>query len=78
MTKHLNDRHTRTGRAISFALTIGTSLAWEGVAIVFLARLTRAERAALAYAALTSLDEATAYRTASVVLFGVMDGEVLA
>lgn len=69
--------HKRVAKCIGYALTLGTSPAWEGLAIVLLARLTKTERAALAYAALASLDEATAYRTASVVLFGVMDGEVV-
>jgi hypothetical protein len=46
--------------------------------LILMARLTKAERAALAYSALISLDDDTAYRTASAALFGVMDGEVLA
>jgi len=77
MSLYATEAHTRLAKAIGFALAIGTSKAWEGLSLVLVARLTKAERAALAYAALISLDEDTAYRTASVALFGVMNGEAL-
>lgn len=69
--------HNRAGRTVEFALTMGTSDAWHAASFVFAARLTEAERAALAYAALHSLDNDTAYMTASAALFGVLGGEVL-
>jgi hypothetical protein len=77
MSLYAKEAHTRLAKAIGFALAIGTSKAWEGLSLVLVARLTKAERAALAYSALISLDDETAYRTASVALFGVMNGEAL-
>lgn len=77
MSLYAKEAHTRLAKAIGFALAIGTSKAWEGLSLVLVARLTKAERAALAYAALISLDDDTAYRTASVALFGVINGEAL-
>ena len=78
MSLYAKDGHKSIVTAISFALTLGTAKAWEGLSLILMARLTKAERAALAYSALISLDDDTAYRTASVALFGVMDGEALA
>lgn len=77
MTIYVKDGHIRTGRAISFALTFGTKKAWGDLVIVLMARLSKEERAVLAYSALFSLDEDTAYRAASVGLFGVLNGEVV-
>ena len=62
---------------VEYALTLGTADAWHGAAFVFTARLTDQERAALAYAALRSLNHDIAYMTASAVLFGTLKGEVL-
>jgi hypothetical protein len=77
MSLYAKDQHTRIAKAIGYALTLGTSKAWEGLSLILMARLSKAERAALAYSALISLDEDTAYRTASVALFGVLNGEVV-
>ena len=74
---YAKDAHTRIAKAIGYTLTLGTSKAWEGLSLILMARLSKAERAALAYSALISLDEDTAYRTASVALFGVLNGEVV-
>jgi hypothetical protein len=63
---------------LGYALTLGDEAAWHSMTIVLMAKLTDRERAALAYAALNSLDEDTAHMTASVVLFGILDGEALA
>jgi hypothetical protein len=76
MSNWASDSHKRVATAISFALTLSTSKAWEGLSLILMARLTKAERAALAYSALLSLDDDLAYRTASVALFGVLNGEV--
>lgn len=78
MSLYSMDAHKRVATAISYALTLGTSKAWEGLSLILMARLSKAERAALAYSALISLDDDTAYKTASVALFGVMNGEVAA
>ncbi|MFG6634509.1 hypothetical protein ACGYJ8_01025 [Sulfitobacter sp. 1A12126] len=78
MTRPLPDDRERAVRSIGYALTLDTSQAWEGLSLILEARTTTRERAALAYAALKALDDDTAYRTASVALFGVIDGEVLA
>lgn len=78
MKTFLSERHERTARSIGFALGLGSSQGWEGLGLILVARLTKAERAALAYAALISLDEETAYLTASVALFGTLNGEALA
>jgi len=77
MSLYAKETHIRLSKAIGFALTLGTSKAWEGLSLILVARLSKAERAALAYSALISLDDETAYRTASVALFGVMNGEAL-
>jgi hypothetical protein len=68
--------HKKMARALGYALNIGTSAAWHSLTIVLLARLTTAERAGLAYAALKSLEEDQAYKTASVAIFGTLHGEV--
>lgn len=64
--------HKRVARCIGYALTLGPDNfdAWSGLALILAARLNRKERAALAYAALSSMPEDEAYRTASLVLFG--------
>lgn len=71
-------RHQSVTRSIGYALTLGDEPAWHGLTIVMLARLEEEERAALAYAALKSLTEDNAYRVASVAMFGVLDGKVVA
>ena len=66
--------HKGVSKLLGYALTLGTSDAWWGLVPVLTARLTEAERVSLAYMALKSLDEDTAYLTASVALFGVLNG----
>ncbi len=78
MSLYGKDAHKRTAKIVGYALTLGTADTWHGVAYVLAKCLTQAERASLAYAALQSLDEDTAYMTASVALFGVLNGKVLA
>ena len=78
MSLYAKDAHKRVSKMVGYALTLGTEDAWHGAAYVFAARLTEAERTALAYAVLQSLDHDAAYKTASVVLFGVLHGEVVA
>lgn len=71
------DGHDRAVRSIGYALTLNTSQAWEGLSLILKARTTTPERAALAYAALASLDEDVAYLTASAAIFGTLNGEAL-
>ncbi|MCB1343138.1 MAG: hypothetical protein KDK24_19125 [Pseudooceanicola sp.] len=60
-------------RMLGFALTLDTADAWQGFAFVALTRMSEAERVALAFWALTTLDDDTAYLTASAALFGMGD-----
>lgn len=78
MSKWGKPGHKSIAKSLGYALTVGTEAAWRGFTIILLARLTEHERAALAFATLNSLDHNNAYMTASVALFGVLDGEVLA
>ncbi|MBM1309077.1 hypothetical protein JQT66_04405 [Sulfitobacter mediterraneus] len=71
-----NTTAKRVAKAIGYALTLGTSAAWDGLSLILMARLSKRERAALAYSALVSLDDETAYQTASAAVFGVVNGEV--
>lgn len=48
--------HKRMSRMMGYALTLGDADAWVGFATVATARMTSEERAALAWAALRSLD----------------------
>jgi hypothetical protein len=45
---------------------------------VLFARLNTAERASLAFAALSSLEDDTVYKTANAVLYRAVDGEAVA
>ncbi|NDV52941.1 hypothetical protein [Salipiger sp. PrR003] len=72
------DSHKRVSKAIGYALTLATESAWESFSKVLAARLTYEERAALAFAALRSLDEDTAYLTASAAVFDTMTKEARA
>jgi hypothetical protein len=77
MSLYAKDRHKRASKSLGYVLTMATPDAWEGFVLVLKARLTTGERQALAMAALVTLDDDTAYRTASAAVFGVLDGEVL-
>jgi len=77
MNRPRPDDRERAVRSIGYALTLNTSQAWEGLSLILEARTTTRERAALAYAALKALDDDTAYRTASVAIFGTLNGEAV-
>jgi len=77
MSKYGKADHKRAAKTLGYALTLGDVTAWHGFTIVLLARLTERERAALAFAAFNSLDHNNAYKTASVALFGTLNGEVV-
>lgn len=54
--KYASKAHKSIARAIGFALVLGEAKAWLDLNLLFRARLTAQERAALAFAAMTSLD----------------------
>ena len=68
--KFVKPAHKSAARMFGYALTLGTEADWWEFSAVIYARLTRKERAALAYAALMALDEDDAYNTAHAALFG--------
>ncbi|WP_456386280.1 hypothetical protein [Profundibacter sp.] len=61
MSKYGKIPHKRVAKTLGYALTLGGEASWHGFTIVLLARLTEPERAALALAALNSLDHNNAY-----------------
>ncbi|MEP4039214.1 hypothetical protein [Pseudophaeobacter sp.] len=75
MSLYGKDSHKRIAKAVGFALTIGTSAAWHELTVLLMFRLTEAERAGLAYAALSSLSEDNAYDVAILALFGAVTAE---
>ncbi len=77
MSMYAKDAHKRVSRSLGYALTLGTTAAWHGLTIILMSRLSEAERAGLAFAALNSLSEDHAYMTASAALFGTLPGEVV-
>ena len=70
MSKHGNPAHKSVARSIGYALTLGAEADWWTFSVILAARLTRTERAALAYATLTALDVQDAYDTAQAALWG--------
>lgn len=70
MTKWAAPAHKSACRMLGYVLTLDTPDAWHGLALVLRARLTRNQRAALAYAALRSLTEDEARLTVEAVNAG--------
>ena len=56
MSLYAKDRHKRAAKMLGFALTADTPDLWHGTAAVWAKRLTTAELASLAYAALLGLE----------------------
>lgn len=56
MAEYAQDRHKRVARTLGYALTLHDGPAWASFTAIASARLTVAERAALAGAALLALD----------------------
>ncbi|KPN62097.1 hypothetical protein AKJ29_07375 [Aliiroseovarius crassostreae] len=52
----MKPEHKRMSRMMGYTLTLGGYDAWEGFSLVAMARMTPEERAALAWAAMRSLD----------------------
>lgn len=70
MVKIGNPSHKAISRALYYTLTLSEFWAWAGFRFILMARLSRVERAALAYAVLSSLDDDDSYMVASLVLYG--------
>lgn len=68
ISKQIPDAIKRTAKAIGYAAWLDHTDGWQGLSKVLRARLSDRQRAALAFAALTSLDHATACRVADAAL----------
>ena len=69
MALYAKPAHKKVARVVGYALTLGSADAWANAVAIFAARLTEAERAGLAWAALRSLPPAEAEDVAKA-LFG--------
>ena len=56
LSRHMKPEHKRMSRMMGYTLTLSGFDAWEGFSLVAMARMTTAERAALSWASLRSLD----------------------
>lgn len=56
LSQFMHDRHKRASKALGYALTLDDQSGWDGASVVWSARLTTGERAALLLSALASLD----------------------
>tara|TARA_R110002073_G_scaffold215154_1_gene375418 strand:+ start:220 stop:543 length:324 start_codon:yes stop_codon:yes gene_type:complete len=64
LTQYMPDAYKRVARMIGYTLLLGKDADnWNGLSVVLSARLTVEERAAIAWAALRSLDGETATAT---------------
>ncbi|MCG7630667.1 hypothetical protein MHM88_22940, partial [Epibacterium sp. MM17-32] len=74
MSRFAKDGHKRVCRCLGYALTLATPKAWVDLSVILTVRLSKAERAGLAYAALISMDADDAHDVASLALFGTSRG----
>lgn len=74
MSRFAKDGHKRVARCLGYALTLATPQAWLDLSLILMARLSKAERAGLAYAALISLNPDDAHDVASLAIFGTSRG----
>lgn len=63
--KHMKLEHKRMSRMLGYCLTLGTPDAWCGFKVAAAARLSDAERAALAFSCLNALEDQHAHMTAA-------------
>lgn len=68
MSLFAKEPHKKAARMLGYALTLGGHDVWHGCALIFRARLTPQERAALAWAGLRSLDHEDAEKVAHAIL----------
>lgn len=74
MSRFAKNGHKRVCRSLGYALTLATPQSWLDLSAILALRLTKAERAGLAYAALISMDAEDAHDVASLALFGTSRG----
>lgn len=74
MSKFGSPAHKSASRMLYYALTLGDFDTWAAFRAIAVMRLSRLERASLAYAALSSLCDHDGYLVASTVLFGLDEG----
>ncbi|MDF0599921.1 hypothetical protein P1J78_04170 [Psychromarinibacter sp. C21-152] len=74
MSRFAKPAHKRASQLLGYTLTLGDFDAWIGFAFLIRIILSPAERAALAYAALRSLDDDDAMATAETAIFDVEHG----
>ena len=70
-----SDQYARASRMLNHALTLGDQQTWTEAAAVWTARLTSTERAALAFAALKSLNSEHAALAANAAINGTVHKE---
>ena len=70
-----SDQHARASRMLNYALTLGDQQTWIEAAAVWAARLTSAERSALAFAALKSLNSEHAALAVNAAITGTVHTE---
>lgn len=68
LSKYIKPEHKRLSRMLGYSLTLATPDAWSGFAVVAAAGLSAAERMALAFSALRSLDPEHAKAAAAVAI----------
>jgi len=78
VSKHIPPEIKKVARCVGYAAWLDTPDAWLGLPVVLAARLEPHQRAALAYAALRSLDPGHAAMTADLAIYGPEQGEVAA
>lgn len=78
VSKHIPEDIKRVSTAIGYAAWLDETDHWLGLPVVLMARLTTRQRAALAYAALKSLDGGTASATIDAALGREFSHEVAA
>lgn len=70
LSKHIKPEHKRMSRMLGYCLFLGAAESWSGFSTTAAARLTAAERGALAFSALKSLTPDQAETTATAAING--------
>ena len=69
MSLYCKDAHKRVAKCIGYALTNGTTPAWNKLLIILVAHLSEKERVELAWAALSACTDDHAYKVADSILY---------
>ena len=67
------DKYQATAAALKYALILGDENGWAGLSLVIFARLTRQEKAALAYATLCTMPDNAIRDVADLAIFGNLE-----